>query len=196
MSIVRWTRPADQPSMLDTTVRTACTRSIESHRARGRLTGVRAEPLIQENASNDFRTEPKSGKGLGDGVVSELTTLFTVKPGHAQQLPAACQTFIGRVRGADAMATHKRRLRDVRLVMFDKSFASAKRFLEANKVQASACWKTVADQLAPQIRNGQQVAHAFEQLRDHPAAAEALQHPASSPRATPVRTESALRRTP
>jgi hypothetical protein len=61
----------------------------------------------------------KSGKGLSDGVVSELTTLFTVKPGHADQLRAACQTFIGQVRGADAMATQKSGLRDVRLVMFD-----------------------------------------------------------------------------
>jgi len=61
----------------------------------------------------------KSGKGLSDGVVSELTTLFTVKPGHTDQLRAACQTFIGQVRGADAMATQKSGLRDVRLVVFD-----------------------------------------------------------------------------
>jgi hypothetical protein len=79
--------------------------------------------------------------------------------------------------------------------MADKSFASAKRFLQANQVQASAYCHALADQLAPQIRNGQQVAHAFEQVLDHPAAAQALQHPASSPGATPVRTESALRRT-
>ena len=61
----------------------------------------------------------KSGKGLSDGVVSELTAIFTVKPGHAEQLRAACERFMAIVRGTDARATQKTGLRDARLVLFD-----------------------------------------------------------------------------
>jgi len=35
----------------------------------------------------------KSGKGTTDGVVSELTTYFTVKPGHEEEMRAACERF-------------------------------------------------------------------------------------------------------
>ena len=61
----------------------------------------------------------KSGKGLSDGVVSELTAMFTVRPGHEEQLRAACKRFVDVIRGTDARATQKTGLRDLRLVMFD-----------------------------------------------------------------------------
>ena len=61
----------------------------------------------------------KSGKGLSDGVVSELTAIYTVKPGHAEQLRAACERFVGAIRSADAPARLKTGLRDVRFVLFD-----------------------------------------------------------------------------
>jgi hypothetical protein len=35
----------------------------------------------------------KSGRGQSDGVVSELSVVFTVKPGHGQDLRAACERF-------------------------------------------------------------------------------------------------------
>jgi hypothetical protein len=60
----------------------------------------------------------KSGKGLSDGVVSELTAVWTVRPGHEEELRAACKRFID-VLHADPRATQKTGLRDARLVMFD-----------------------------------------------------------------------------
>jgi hypothetical protein len=35
----------------------------------------------------------KSGKGIRDGVVSELTVFFEVQPGHEEELRAACRRF-------------------------------------------------------------------------------------------------------
>ena len=61
----------------------------------------------------------KSGMGLSDGVVSELTAIFSVKPGHAEQVRAACERLVGVVRDTDSRATQKTGLRDVRLVLFD-----------------------------------------------------------------------------
>jgi hypothetical protein len=61
----------------------------------------------------------KSGVGLSDGVVSELTVVWTVKPGHAEQLSAACKRFMDVVRNTDAEATQKTGLRDLRVAMFD-----------------------------------------------------------------------------
>jgi hypothetical protein len=61
----------------------------------------------------------KSGKGLSDGVVSELTAMFMVKPGHEGQLRIACRRFADVIRATDAQATQKTGLRDARLVLFD-----------------------------------------------------------------------------
>ena len=61
----------------------------------------------------------KSGKGLSDGVVSELTVMLTVRPGHEEPLRAACKRFMDVVRDTDARATQKTGLRDARLVLFD-----------------------------------------------------------------------------
>jgi hypothetical protein len=60
----------------------------------------------------------KSGMGLSDGVVSELTVLWTVRPGHEEQLRAACKRLIDVVR-SDARATQKTGLRDIRVAMVE-----------------------------------------------------------------------------
>jgi hypothetical protein len=62
----------------------------------------------------------KSGMGLSDGVVSELTVIWMVKPGHAEQLRAACKRFMDLVRDTDARATQKTGLRDIRVAMFEE----------------------------------------------------------------------------
>src|SRR5262249_33233863 len=43
----------------------------------------------------------------------------TVKPGHAEQLRAACERLLGAIRGSDPQARQKTGLRDLRLVLFD-----------------------------------------------------------------------------
>ncbi|MBE7554706.1 MAG: hypothetical protein HS126_26950 [Anaerolineales bacterium] len=68
---------------------------------------------------NNITLNKKSGKGISDGVISELTTIFTVKPGHAEELRGACQRFAERVRQSDPQARQKSGLRDVRLVLTD-----------------------------------------------------------------------------
>jgi len=60
----------------------------------------------------------KSGKGLSDRVVSELTIFFTVRPGHEEELRAACQRFSRMLHEDDAKAL-KSGLRDLRHVIFD-----------------------------------------------------------------------------
>ena len=62
----------------------------------------------------------KSGKGLSDGVVSELTAFFGVKPGHTEQLREALQRFTQILRSSDPQATQKTGLRDSRMVIFDE----------------------------------------------------------------------------
>jgi hypothetical protein len=61
----------------------------------------------------------KSGLGLSDGVVSELTVVWTVRPGHEEPLRAACKRIVDMIRNTDAQGTQKTGLRDLRLVMFD-----------------------------------------------------------------------------
>jgi len=60
----------------------------------------------------------KSGKGLIDGVVSELATYFTVKPGHEEQLRADVQPYNNSL-SADKNVTMKTGLRSSRHVIFD-----------------------------------------------------------------------------
>lgn len=60
----------------------------------------------------------KSGKGLSDGVVSELAAYFTVKPGHEEQLRAAVQPYNDSL-SADKVVTMKTGLRSSRHVIFD-----------------------------------------------------------------------------
>ena len=196
----------------------------------------------------------KSGKGVSDGVVSELTTFFGVKPGHADQLREACERFTQVLRSADPQATQKTGLRDSRMVIFDQgrrllwtttfetdwdpylddalllvgveafmdwmqyiaedeaeeirawlresggaealgrgvsgaelaeaikaSSAGLKQLIQSHQVPAAAYWNELSDQTVPQIRKAVRVEHAFQQVLDDPAAAQALQQPALKP---------------
>ncbi|MGW1887551.1 hypothetical protein [Streptomyces sp. NPDC001970] len=64
-------------------------------------------------------TTKKAGKGNTDGVVSELATYFHVKPGHEQEVAAACRRMCEALRQGDMAATIKTGLRDSRHVVFD-----------------------------------------------------------------------------
>jgi hypothetical protein len=61
----------------------------------------------------------KSGKGISDGVISELTAFFGVKPGHEEALRAAVARFADVIRKFDPQETQKTGLRDSRHVIFD-----------------------------------------------------------------------------
>ena len=47
---------------------------------------------MKQNETKDGVTK-KSGKGLSDGVISELSAFFNVKPGHEEELRAALRRF-------------------------------------------------------------------------------------------------------
>ncbi|MFF7980600.1 hypothetical protein ACFZDK_15950 [Streptomyces sp. NPDC007901] len=64
--------------------------------------------------------DKKSGKGLSDGVVSELAAYFDVKPGHEEELRAALGRFVEVLRASDPAETIKTGLRDSRHVIFDE----------------------------------------------------------------------------
>jgi hypothetical protein len=61
----------------------------------------------------------KSGKGIRDGVVSELTVFFGVQPGHEEQLRAACQRHADALHAASPESHLKVGLRDWKHVIFD-----------------------------------------------------------------------------
>jgi hypothetical protein len=61
----------------------------------------------------------KSGKGLSDGVVSELATYWDVLPGHEDELRAATQRFADLLRGIPRDKNIHTGLRDQRHVIFD-----------------------------------------------------------------------------
>ena len=61
----------------------------------------------------------KSGKGISDGVVSELAAYFGVKPGHEEELKAALARFVEVLRTSDPAETMRTGLRDSRHVLFD-----------------------------------------------------------------------------
>jgi hypothetical protein len=62
----------------------------------------------------------KSGKGIRDGVVSELAAFFRVKPGCADQLQEACAQFADSLRQVPDADVQKIGLRDSRHVIFDE----------------------------------------------------------------------------
>jgi hypothetical protein len=62
----------------------------------------------------------KSGKGLSNGMLSELSAFLRVKPGHAEQLEAAIQRFGAATHGSGPKAGQRSAgLRDVRFVIYD-----------------------------------------------------------------------------
>jgi hypothetical protein len=61
----------------------------------------------------------KSGLGISDGVVSELTAFFNVVPGQEENLRKALERFANTIRTMDPEQTQKTGLRDTRHVIFD-----------------------------------------------------------------------------
>jgi hypothetical protein len=68
---------------------------------------------------NTTQFSKKSGKGLRDGVVSELFTLWDVKPGHEAELRAACERLATTLKNAPVELNVQTGLRDERHVIFD-----------------------------------------------------------------------------
>ena len=64
-------------------------------------------------------TTKKAGKGTTDRVISEMATFFTVIPGKAAELRAACERFAATALKGDPKVIQKSGLRDSRHVLFD-----------------------------------------------------------------------------
>jgi hypothetical protein len=64
-------------------------------------------------------TTQKSGKGLSHGAVSELSVFLTVKPGHVDELRAACERFGNKLKSGNLALYQKLGLHDMRHVIFD-----------------------------------------------------------------------------
>ena len=61
----------------------------------------------------------KSGKGIRDGVISELATFYEILPGHEEEVRAACQRMADTLRALPIEVNLKTGLRDERHVIFD-----------------------------------------------------------------------------
>jgi hypothetical protein len=61
----------------------------------------------------------KSGKGLVDGVISELTTFWEILPGREEEVRAGGARMVERIRNLDPVEAMKTGLRDTRFVIFD-----------------------------------------------------------------------------
>jgi len=62
------------------------------------------------------------GRGLSDGVTSEVAAFFDVLPGHAGELRAAARRFTEAIRDLDPAIGLRAGLRDTRHVIFDDGF--------------------------------------------------------------------------
>jgi hypothetical protein len=63
----------------------------------------------------------KSGKGLQEGVMSELATYWNIKPGHEDELRAACLRFGDMLHRSEPNDIVRTGLRDARLTIFNNS---------------------------------------------------------------------------
>ena len=61
----------------------------------------------------------KSGKGANHGVASEVSAYFHIKPGHAEELRAACRRFINKLKNSPDHYLIRFGLQDMRHVIFD-----------------------------------------------------------------------------
>ena len=75
--------------------------------------------MATQEATSTEQGNQKSGKGIVSGVVSELATFWTVKPGHEEGLRAGIQKFLERVGSLPPDTNMKTGLRDVRFLIFD-----------------------------------------------------------------------------
>ena len=72
-----------------------------------------------QTADTTTQFNKKSGKGNRDGVVSELAAFFEVKPGHEDELRAACERLANTLKNAPRELNIETGLRDERHVIFD-----------------------------------------------------------------------------
>jgi hypothetical protein len=75
------------------------------------------KPTWQPDKSIQF--VKKSGKGIQEGVISELTTLFEIKPGKEEEVRAGVKRFADYIRKAPLEATVHTGLRSSRHVVFN-----------------------------------------------------------------------------
>ena len=73
----------------------------------------------EQPEENTTQFDRKSGKGLRDGVVSELFTIWDVKPGHEEELRAATERLANTLKNAPVELNVQTGLRDERHVIFD-----------------------------------------------------------------------------
>jgi hypothetical protein len=173
----------------------------------------------------------KSGKGLSDKQVSELTTFFTIKPGHTERLRAALQRFGEATDNLDPKLRRQIGLHALLIVIFDNgrrlmfsatfetdwdpyiddgiafiglptyvdwlqhlnefpypdgapitaTNAEVKQLLQTYQEQATWFHDGFGSITLAQFIKGGQLAAAFEQVLNNPAAAQALQQPALKP---------------
>ena len=62
----------------------------------------------------------KSGKGITDGVISELATFWDILPGRAEEVSAASKRMTDAIHGLDPAVSAKMGLRDARMVVFSE----------------------------------------------------------------------------
>jgi hypothetical protein len=63
--------------------------------------------------------DKKSGRGIRDGVISELATFWDIKPGHEAELRAATERLANTLKNAPVELNMQTGLRDERHVIFD-----------------------------------------------------------------------------
>jgi hypothetical protein len=68
---------------------------------------------------NNVTLSKKSGKGMIHGAISELTTFFTVQPGHEEAMRAAVERVNQMLREMGPEVHRKMGLREWRMVLFD-----------------------------------------------------------------------------
>ena len=73
----------------------------------------------EQPKENTIQFTAKSGKGNRDGVISELATFYEVKPGHEEELRAACERLANTLKNAPLELNVQTGLRDERHVIFD-----------------------------------------------------------------------------
>lgn len=75
--------------------------------------------MATQEATTNGQITTKSGKGKVSGVVSELSTFWTVLPGHEEGVREGIQLFLKRVQSLPPEKSMSTGLRDVRFVLFD-----------------------------------------------------------------------------
>jgi hypothetical protein len=73
----------------------------------------------EQPEENTTQFDRKSGKGLRDGMISELFTIWDVKPRHEEELRAACERLANTLKNAPVELNVQTGLRDERHVIFD-----------------------------------------------------------------------------